>query len=109
VKAIRELQEQAQTPGIDFALDVLAGVASARGEIRKAARLWGGVAGYRDATGAPWLLEERAIIEPHIDAARASLEETTWREEWEKGRSMTLDQAVSHALEATGERAIEQG
>src|SRR5918994_5071563 len=40
VQAIRELQEQAQTPGIDFALDVLAGVAVARGEIRRAARVW---------------------------------------------------------------------
>ena len=107
VEAIRELQEQAQTPGIDFALDVLACVAAARGGIRRAARLWGGVAGYRDATGAPWLLEERAIIEPHIEAARSRLEEAAWQEEWEKGRSMTLDQAVSYALEATGERAIE--
>jgi predicted ATPase/uncharacterized protein HemY len=109
VQAIRELQEQAQTPGIDFALDVLAGVAVARGGLRRAARLWGGVARYRDATGAPWLLEERAIIEPHIEAARSRLEEAVWQEEWEKGRSMTLDQAVSHALEASGERAIDQG
>ena len=85
-------------PGIDFALDVLAGVAVARGGLRRAARLWGGVAGYRDATGAPWLLEERAIIEPHIEAARTRLDEAVWQEEWEKGRSMTLDQVVEFAL-----------
>jgi len=109
VQAIRELQEQAQTPGMDFALDVLAGVAVARGGLRRAVRLWGGVAGYRDTTGAPWLLEERAIIEPHIEAARSRLEEAVWQEEWDKGRSMTLDQAVSHALEASGDRAVEQG
>jgi predicted ATPase len=100
VEAIRELQEQAQIPGIDFALDVLASVAAARGGIRRAARLWGGVAGYREATGTPWLLEERAIIEPRIDATRSRLEETAWQEEWEKGRSMTPDQAVRYALEA---------
>ena len=41
VEAIRELQEQAQIPGMDFALDVLASVAAARGGIRRAARLWG--------------------------------------------------------------------
>jgi predicted ATPase/class 3 adenylate cyclase len=99
VEAIRDLQEQAQIPGIDFALEILGGVAASRGEIRRAAQLWGAVAGYRDATGAPWIPEERAMIEAHIDAARPRLEEATWREEWEKGRSMTLDQAVEYALE----------
>src|SRR5215217_7626129 len=99
VEAIRDLQEQAQIPGIDFALEILGGVAASRGGIRRAARLWGAVAGYRDATGAPWIPEERTMIEAHIDAARPRLEEATWREEWEKGRSMTLDQAVEYALE----------
>ena len=98
MEAIRDLQEQAQTPGTDFALEILGGVAAWRGGIRRAARLWGAVAGYRDATGAPWIPEERAMIEAHIDAARPRLEEATWREEWEKGRSMTLDQAVEYAL-----------
>jgi hypothetical protein len=65
-------------------------------------------AGYREATGAPWLLEERAIIEPRIDAARSRLEEAVWQEEWEKGRSMTLDQAVGYALEVSEGRAMEQ-
>ena len=78
VEAIRELQELAETPGVDFALDVLAGVAASRGEIRRAARLWGAAAAYREATGAPWIPEERAMIEPHIDAARSRLEEAAW-------------------------------
>jgi hypothetical protein len=39
------------------------------------------------------------MIEAYIDAARTRLEEATWRKEWEKGRSMTLDQAVDYALE----------
>ena len=98
VEAIRDLQEQAQIPGIDFALEILGGVAASRGGIRRAARLWGAVAGYRDATGAPWIPEERAMIESHIEAARIRLEESIWCEGWEKGRSMTLDQAVAYAL-----------
>jgi len=109
VEAIRELQEQAQIPGIDFALDVLAGVAAARGDIPGAARIWGGVAGYREATGSPWLPEERTIIEPHIDAARSRLDEADWTKAWEEGRAMTLDQTVGYVLEAFGERAVEQG
>jgi hypothetical protein len=100
--------DRAEELCVEAALDVLASVAAARGGIRRAARLWGGVAGYREATGAPWLLEERAIIEPRIDAARSRLEEAVWQEEWEKGRSMTLDQAVGYALEVSEGRAMEQ-
>ncbi len=107
VKAIRGLQELAEAPGIDFALDVLAGVAALRGEIGKAAQLWGAAMATREANNIPWLPEERAMIEPHIDAARTRLDEAVWREEWEKGRSMTLDQAVGYALGGVWERAIE--
>ena len=66
VEAIRELHERARIPGLDFALDVLAGVAAARGEIRRAARLWGAAAAFREVNNIPWLAEEREMIEPHI-------------------------------------------
>jgi hypothetical protein len=49
------------------------------------------------------------MIEPHIDAARTRLDEATWQEEWEEGRSMTLDQAVDYVLESVDDRAIKQG
>jgi predicted ATPase/class 3 adenylate cyclase len=109
VVALRELRERAQIPGIAFAMDILAGVAASRGEIQRAARLWGAAVGSREATGIPWLPEERAMIEPHTDAARARLDGLSWQEEWEKGRSMTLDQAISYALEGVGDHAPEQG
>jgi ATP/maltotriose-dependent transcriptional regulator MalT len=109
VEAIRELQEMAQTPDVVYTLNILAGVAASRGEIRRAARLWGAAAGFREAIGAPWIPDERAMIEPHIEAARTRLDEAIWREEWEKGRSMTLDQAVGYALQGSGERAMERG
>ncbi len=104
MEAIRELQERAQASSVIHTLDILAGVAAAKGEIRKAARLWGAAPGSREDPGAPWLPEDRELIEPHIDAARTRLEEATWREEWEKGRSMTLDQAVGYALEGGGDK-----
>jgi predicted ATPase/class 3 adenylate cyclase len=109
VEAIRELHERARIPGLDFALDVLAGVAAARGEIRRAARLWGAAAAFRGVNNIPWLAEEREMIEPHIEAARTRLEEAIWHEEWKQGRAMSLDQAVGYALEASGERTTEQG
>ena len=46
---------------------------------------------------------------PPPEAARNRLNEATWHEAWEKGRSMTLDQAVSYALEGVRDRKIKQG
>jgi predicted ATPase/class 3 adenylate cyclase len=109
LKVILDLREKAEVYGIDGALDVLGSVAASRGEIRRAARIWGGVEGYRDARGIPWPPDEREIIEPHLEAARTRLDRAAWEEEWERGRSMTLDQTVGYALEGSGERANEQG
>ena len=109
LKVILDLQERAEVYGIDGALDVLASVRASRGEIRRAARIWGGVEGYRDARGVPWAPDERQMIEPHIEAARTRLDEAAWEEEWERGKSMTLDQTVDYALEGSGDRAMEQG
>jgi hypothetical protein len=67
------------------------------------------VEGFRDARDLPWAPDEREVIEPHIDAARTRLDEAAWEEEWERGKSMTLDQTVGYALEGVGDRAREQG
>jgi tetratricopeptide (TPR) repeat protein len=109
LKVILDLQERAEVYGIDSALDILASVTASRGEIRRAARIWGGVEGYRDARDLPWAPDEREVIEPHIDAAGTRLDEAAWEEEWERGKSMTLDQTVGYALEGVGDRVREQG
>jgi predicted ATPase/class 3 adenylate cyclase len=109
LKVILDLQEGADVFGIDGALDILASVTASRGEIRRAARIWGGVEGYRDARDIPWAPDEREMIEPHIDAARTRLDEAAWEEEWKRGKSMTLNQTVDYALEDLGDRANEQG
>jgi tetratricopeptide (TPR) repeat protein len=109
VEAMRILQEIAKLPEMHYALDVLAGIAAARGGYLEAARLWGAAAGSREANGIPWPPDERKLIAPHIAAARTRLDDAVWEEEWQKGRSMTLDQAVGYALEGVGGRAIEQG
>jgi tetratricopeptide (TPR) repeat protein len=109
VNVVLDLQERAEVYGIDGALDVLGSVTASRGEIRRAARIWGGVEGYRDARGIPWPPDEREMIEPRMYAARTRLEEAAWQEEWERGKSTTLDQTVGYALEGVGDRAVEQG
>jgi hypothetical protein len=43
--------------------------------------------------------QETALKEPYITAARSRLEETAWQEAWTQGRAMTLEEAISYALQ----------
>lgn len=85
--------------GIAQTLESIAGLAGALGETQGAARLWGAADALRDAVGVPWLPLERRIHEPYLDAIRSRSEEAVWIEAWEEGRAMTLEEAVSYALE----------
>ncbi len=77
----------------------LACVAAARGEAERAARLFGASEALPEAMGAPLEPGERAFQEPYLAAARSQLDETSWQEAWAKGRAMTLEEAISYALE----------
>lgn len=103
VRVVVVLRERAEVWGIDGALDVLGSVAASRGEIGRAARIWGGVEGYRDAGGIPWAPDEREIIEPHLEAARTRRDGPAWEEAWREGRAMSLDRTVDYALEGVGD------
>jgi tetratricopeptide (TPR) repeat protein len=80
-------------------LEVMAEVAGGLGEERRAARLWGAAGTLRQATDNPWALFERRLHEPYLAAARSRMGESEWSEAWQEGWAMTLDEAVSYALE----------
>jgi non-specific serine/threonine protein kinase len=84
-------------------LEVMAEVAGGLGEDLRAARLWGATEALREATDNPWVLFERRLHEPYLTAARSRMDEAEWTEAREEGRAMTLDEAISYALE--GEEA----
>jgi predicted ATPase len=77
----------------------LACVAEARGETERAARLFGASEALREAMGTPPEPGEIALQEPYLAAARSHLDETSWQEAWAAGRAMTLEEAISYALE----------
>ena len=91
--AIRDIAEN---------LEALAEVAGERGEVRRAARLWGAADALRQTAGALWLAFELRVHEPYLAAARSRMDEASWTEAWEEGRAMTLEEAVSYALEDDG-------
>jgi tetratricopeptide (TPR) repeat protein len=91
-------------PVVLTTLEGYACVAGARGEAQRAARLWGAAQSLQEAEGIPrdtdWLEEADA----RISAVRSGLGEQAWEEAWRKGRAMTLEEAVSYALEGNGDR-----
>ena len=59
----------------------------------------GAAGALREATDNPWVLFERRLHEPYLAAARSRMEGADWSEACREGRAMTLDEAVSYALE----------
>jgi predicted ATPase len=77
----------------------LACVAEAREETERAVRLFGASEALREVMGAPPEPGELALQEPYLTATRSHLDEMSWQEAWAAGRGMTLEDAISYALE----------
>jgi tetratricopeptide (TPR) repeat protein len=92
----RELGDKAI---ITEALEHLAGVSGARGRAEEAARLYGAAEILRESLKAPLPPSERSFYERHLAVAHGQLDQSAWEEAWREGRYMTLEQAVSYALD----------
>ena len=88
---------------IQSALEGFACVAGAKGEAERAARLWGAAQTLHETKGIPRDTDFLAEADARISAVRSGMGEEAWEEAWRKGRAMTLDEAVSYALEGEEE------
>jgi tetratricopeptide (TPR) repeat protein len=77
----------------------LARVASVQGQPELAARIYGAAEALREALGTPLLRSAHAPYERAVTAVRAALEAGACAARWAEGRAMTLEQAISYALE----------
>ena len=77
------------------ALEGLAAVVAAQGEPTWAARLWGKAEAQRETYGIPLAPVYRADYEQAVAAARAHLDEQSFRAAWAEGRSMNLEQVLA--------------
>jgi hypothetical protein len=84
---------------VQSALEGFACLAGAEGEAERAARLWGAAQALHETQGIPRDTDFLAEADARISAVRSSMGEEVWEEAWRKGRAMTLDEAVSYALE----------
>ena len=86
-------------PIVQSVLEGFACVAGARGDAERAARLWGAAQTLHETKGIRRDTDFLAEADARISAVRSGLVEEAWEEAWSKGRAITLDQAVSYALE----------
>jgi tetratricopeptide (TPR) repeat protein len=80
-------------------LEGLACISAAERASERAARLFGAAEALREAVGFEHLPEEDAWREPYGAAARSWLGREGWEAALAQGRAMTLEEAISYALE----------
>jgi predicted ATPase/Tfp pilus assembly protein PilF len=86
-------------PLVQMALEGFACMAGARVETERAARLWGAAQALHETKGIPRDIDFLDKADARISAVRSGMGEEAWEEAFRKGREMTLDEAVSYALE----------
>src|SRR5215211_5788567 len=86
-------------PIVQGDLEGLACLAGVKGDAERAARLWGAAQALHETKGIPRDTDFLAEADARISAVRSGMGEEVWEEAWRKGRAMTLDGAVSYALE----------
>ena len=89
--------------GMWFPVSNLGVVAAAQGYATRAICLAGADKTIRDAIGATMVPSHRADYEEGLAIARQALNESAFDAAWQKGMSMTLEQAVEYALSSEDE------
>ena len=90
-------------PLVQSALEGFACVAGAKGDVERAARLWGAAQALHETKNIPRDTDFLAEADARISAVRTGMGDEAWEEVWRTGRAMTLDRAVSYALEGEQE------
>jgi predicted ATPase/DNA-binding SARP family transcriptional activator len=97
VEALNIRRETADSAGLAASFECLAGLAVDEGRPADAARLLGAAVTIRVQPGARSFFDDDTGREQHATAARAALDPSAFETAWHEGRSMTLDQALTHA------------
>jgi tetratricopeptide (TPR) repeat protein len=98
-ESLRLRREVGEKLMIGNSLQALASAGAAQGEAERTAKLFGAVEMLDEMMGGSQATEDDTLHRPYLAAARSQLDEAAWQEAWAEGRAMTLDQAISYALE----------
>jgi hypothetical protein len=78
-------------------MEGLAGVAEKQGEFARASQLFGAADALRQVLGVPTPLADRASRDGAVAALRARIGDATFCAAWDKGLTLSPDQAVARA------------
>ena len=94
----RELEDRI---GLTYFVEGLAKLSAMRGELVRAARLWGAAEAQREQMGMALSRFDLAAsrYEQDLTAVRSALEEPTFEAAWAEGRAMSPEEAIEYALE----------
>lgn len=81
-------------------LEGLAGVAITHGQPERAARLFGAAESFRSTMGIPRWPANEALYQGRVSLSREALGEERFSRVWEEGRAMTMEQAITCALDS---------
>jgi hypothetical protein len=81
-----------------FCLEGFAGLAGAKAQGGRAARLWGAAEALRKTISAPLSSEGRLLFERSMVATRAQLGEAAWEAAFAQGMAMAPEEAAEYAL-----------
>lgn len=80
----------------------LGGVAGAKGQPLQAARLLGAADVLLKAISRVLVPADLGEYKRNLASSRAKLDEATWQAAWDEGRTISMEQAIAHALQEIG-------
>lgn len=97
-EGIRSFLELGDLDGVAEGLEATACVEAAEGQGVRAARIAGATDSLRRSLGIPLGPIDQEHMDRWLTKARAALDEQSFRDHWNEGAAMTLDQAINYAL-----------
>ena len=97
-ESLRINQELGDRAAIAYCLEDFASLAAGTGHPVRALRLAGAAAALREDIGGPLPDGEQAALDRTLEPARASLDEAGRVAAWESGQALSLDVAITEAL-----------
>jgi tetratricopeptide (TPR) repeat protein len=92
-------QKGADYAGLPFALESVAALARAKNQLEKAARIFGAADALRKRTHTPLPPPNHNTHQINLSILRQQLDPATFAMAWIEGSAMTMDQAITYALE----------
>jgi predicted ATPase/class 3 adenylate cyclase len=101
-EALSGFSENGDLDGVAESLEISAAIAGATGDPRGAARLAAAADALRTTAGLPLAPPDRTRLDRWLAGPRAETSEKEFKQSWDEGAAMTLQQVTDHALRRAG-------